>query len=216
MGRAKAPTKPSCTQKAAAPSQLVPPSVLVKPPAEPLPPVSEESADISMKEEEELCQAFSGALLTVQDVDEQDTDLPQLCSQYVKDIYNYLHVLEVNCPLGCSVCLHCFIITALICFCRWSRLYEPTTCRVMRSPNACGLCSSTGWSRFTPGSNCCRRLCTSQLPSWIVSSRSELPEEFLSEFCEQQVNLTTSCPTGAAGLSQEASAGRRNGHVGGL
>lgn len=48
-----------------------------------------------MKEEEELCQAFSEALLTVQDVDEQDADLPQLCSQYVKDIYNYLHVLEV-------------------------------------------------------------------------------------------------------------------------
>lgn len=50
---------------------------------------------MSMREEEELCQAFSEALLTVQDVDEQDSDLPQLCSDYVKDIYNYLHVLEV-------------------------------------------------------------------------------------------------------------------------
>lgn len=50
-----------------------------------------------MKEEEEqLCQAFSEALLAVQDVDEHDEDLPQLCSQYVKDIYNYLHVLEVT------------------------------------------------------------------------------------------------------------------------
>lgn len=48
-----------------------------------------------MKEEEELCQAFSEALLTVQDVDEDDGDQPQLCSQYVKDIYNYLHDLEV-------------------------------------------------------------------------------------------------------------------------
>lgn len=56
---------------------------------------------MSMKEEEEeqLCQAFSEALLTVQDVDEEDGDLPQLCSQYVKDIYNYLHVLEVIHPL---------------------------------------------------------------------------------------------------------------------
>lgn len=54
-----------------------------------------------MKEEEEqLCQAFSDALLTVQDVDEQDADLPQLCSQYVKDIYNYLHVLEVTLAPG--------------------------------------------------------------------------------------------------------------------
>ncbi|XP_075934664.1 G2/mitotic-specific cyclin-B2 [Anarhichas minor] len=49
-----------------------------------------------MREEEELCQAFSEALLTVQDVDEQDSELPQLCSEYVKDIYNYLHVLEVE------------------------------------------------------------------------------------------------------------------------
>lgn len=51
---------------------------------------------MSMKEEEELCQAFSEALLTVQDVDEQDSDLPQLCSEYVKDIYKYLHVLEAQ------------------------------------------------------------------------------------------------------------------------
>lgn len=54
---------------------------------------------MSMKEEEALCQAFSEALLTVQDVDEQDADQPQLCSQYVKDIYKYLHVLEVVHPL---------------------------------------------------------------------------------------------------------------------
>ncbi|KAG7219514.1 hypothetical protein INR49_019038 [Caranx melampygus] len=53
------------------------------------------AADVSMKEEE-LCQAFSEALLTVHDVDEQDGDLPQLCSQYVKEIYKYLHVLEVQ------------------------------------------------------------------------------------------------------------------------
>lgn len=51
-----------------------------------------------MKEEEELCQAFSEALLTVQDVDEDDEDQPQLCSQYVKDIYNYLRELEVRFP----------------------------------------------------------------------------------------------------------------------
>lgn len=49
-----------------------------------------------MAEEVELCQAFSEALLTVQDVDENDDDQPQLCSQYVRDIYNYLHDLEVK------------------------------------------------------------------------------------------------------------------------
>lgn len=50
---------------------------------------------MSMQDEQELCQAFSDVLLDVQDVDEHDVDLPQLCSQYVKDIYNYLHTLEV-------------------------------------------------------------------------------------------------------------------------
>lgn len=45
-----------------------------------------------------LCQAFSDALLAVQDVDEDDEDQPQLCSQYVKDIYNYLHDLEAKVP----------------------------------------------------------------------------------------------------------------------
>uniref|UniRef100_A0A672JQY1 G2/mitotic-specific cyclin-B2 n=1 Tax=Salarias fasciatus TaxID=181472 RepID=A0A672JQY1_SALFA len=62
-------------------------------------PVSEDPVDGSMEEDqgdERLCQAFSEVLLSVQDVDEQDGDQPQLCSQYVKDIYKYLHELEVQ------------------------------------------------------------------------------------------------------------------------
>ncbi|XP_070817913.1 G2/mitotic-specific cyclin-B2-like isoform X1 [Chaetodon trifascialis] len=97
--RAKAPAKPSCAQKdKPAAVQAVHPGDQVQAPAVPVPPVSEESADVSMTEEveEQLCQAFSEALLAVEDVDEQDADLPQLCSQYVKDIYNYLHELEVQ------------------------------------------------------------------------------------------------------------------------
>ncbi|XP_068580355.1 G2/mitotic-specific cyclin-B2 [Cebidichthys violaceus] len=93
-GPAKASGKPAQKVKA-----VVHPVVRVPAPADPVPPVSEESANVSMVEEveeEELCQAFSEALLTVQDVDEQDSELPQLCSEYVKDIYNYLHVLEVQ------------------------------------------------------------------------------------------------------------------------
>ena len=54
--------------------------------------------DVSMKEEE-LCQAFSEAL--IEDIDEGDGDQPQLCSEYVKDIYAYLHGLEVKyCLIG--------------------------------------------------------------------------------------------------------------------
>ncbi|XP_029702374.1 G2/mitotic-specific cyclin-B2-like isoform X1 [Takifugu rubripes] len=94
MVRAKAPGKPSCAQKVSAPVQTVPPTVRVEAPADPLPPVSKASDNFT--EERELCQAFSEVLLTVQDVDEDDADQPQLCSQYVKDIYSYLHDLEVQ------------------------------------------------------------------------------------------------------------------------
>ncbi|XP_056268825.1 G2/mitotic-specific cyclin-B2 [Pseudoliparis swirei] len=94
-GVAKASGKPSQKEKVA----VVLPVSRALVPAEPLPAlpaVSEESADVSMREEEALCQAFSETLLTVQDVDEDDAEQPQLCSEYVKDIYSYLHVLEVQ------------------------------------------------------------------------------------------------------------------------
>ncbi|CAI9622679.1 unnamed protein product [Staurois parvus] len=52
--------------------------------------------DVSMKEEEELCQAFSEVLNNVEDIDADDGGNPQLCSEYVMDIYNYLRQLEVK------------------------------------------------------------------------------------------------------------------------
>ncbi|XP_034761693.2 G2/mitotic-specific cyclin-B1-like isoform X2 [Acipenser ruthenus] len=45
--------------------------------------------------EDDLCQAFSDVLLNIKDVDSDDAEDPMLCSQYVKDIYNYLGQLEV-------------------------------------------------------------------------------------------------------------------------
>ncbi|XP_053275476.1 G2/mitotic-specific cyclin-B2 [Pleuronectes platessa] len=91
MGAAKA----SCALKAK--PAVVRPAPLVQVPAHPAPPPApEDPADVSMKDVQELCQSFSEQLLSVQDVDEQDADQPQLCSQYVKDIYKYLHVLEVE------------------------------------------------------------------------------------------------------------------------
>uniref|UniRef100_A0A8C0HP93 Cyclin B2 n=2 Tax=Buteo japonicus TaxID=224669 RepID=A0A8C0HP93_9AVES len=52
--------------------------------------------DVSM-EEENLCQAFSDVLLNnVEDIDAEDWENPQLCSDYVKDIYLYLRELEVQ------------------------------------------------------------------------------------------------------------------------
>uniref|UniRef100_A0A8C3IWE5 G2/mitotic-specific cyclin-B1 n=1 Tax=Chrysemys picta bellii TaxID=8478 RepID=A0A8C3IWE5_CHRPI len=44
--------------------------------------------------EEVLCQAFSDVLLEVKDVDVDDGADPNLCSEYVKDIYGYLRDLE--------------------------------------------------------------------------------------------------------------------------
>ncbi|XP_049625023.1 G2/mitotic-specific cyclin-B1 [Suncus etruscus] len=44
--------------------------------------------------EEYLCQAFSDVILAVSDVDAEDGADPNLCSEYVKDIYAYLRHLE--------------------------------------------------------------------------------------------------------------------------
>ncbi|NXY57024.1 CCNB2 protein, partial [Callaeas wilsoni] len=59
--------------------------------------------DVSMQEED-LCQAFSDVLLNnVEDIDAEDWENPQLCSDYVKDIYLYLRELEVGCPTAALV-----------------------------------------------------------------------------------------------------------------
>uniref|UniRef100_H2L4R1 Cyclin B2 n=1 Tax=Oryzias latipes TaxID=8090 RepID=H2L4R1_ORYLA len=93
VGPAKKPLKASCAQKPK-PTQLV--ASMIQTGAAASAPVL---AKPSVKEEQELCQAFSEVLLAVQDVDEQDADQPQLCSQYVKDIYKYLHILEEQQPV---------------------------------------------------------------------------------------------------------------------
>ena len=48
--------------------------------------------DISMDKSD----AFSKALLTVEDIDSEDKDNPQLVSDYVNDIYHYMRKLEVR------------------------------------------------------------------------------------------------------------------------
>ncbi|NWI70377.1 CCNB2 protein, partial [Todus mexicanus] len=52
--------------------------------------------DVSVQEDD-LCQAFSDVLLNhVEDIDAEDWGNPQLCSDYVKDIYVYLRELELR------------------------------------------------------------------------------------------------------------------------
>ncbi|XP_059689708.1 G2/mitotic-specific cyclin-B1 isoform X2 [Gavia stellata] len=47
----------------------------------------------------ESYQAFSDVLLDVEDADAEDGDDPNLCSDYVKDIYKYLRYLEATQPI---------------------------------------------------------------------------------------------------------------------
>ncbi|XP_069480484.1 G2/mitotic-specific cyclin-B2-like isoform X1 [Ambystoma mexicanum] len=54
------------------------------------------SKDVSM-DEEQLCQAFSGALINIEEIDKDDN--PQQCSGYVKDIFLYLRQLELEQPV---------------------------------------------------------------------------------------------------------------------
>ncbi|NXI54271.1 CCNB2 protein, partial [Chloroceryle aenea] len=108
-------TKPECYKAAVkpkkGPSKTTNVTALPKAPAAPneafkdtgVPKVlSPVPMDVSMQEED-LCQAFSDVLLSkVEDIDAEDCGSPQLCSDYVKEIYQYLRELE----LQQSVCPH--------------------------------------------------------------------------------------------------------------
>ncbi|XP_041041283.1 G2/mitotic-specific cyclin-B1-like [Carcharodon carcharias] len=52
--------------------------------------------DISACVTEETPEAFSNEILPVEDVDISDGNNPMLCSEYVKDVYKYLHELETK------------------------------------------------------------------------------------------------------------------------
>ncbi|XP_016069404.1 PREDICTED: G2/mitotic-specific cyclin-B1 isoform X3 [Miniopterus natalensis] len=73
--------------------------------------------------EEYLCQAFSDVILAVNDVDAEDGADPNLCSEYVKDIYTYLRQLENN-----SVpkkMLQLVGVTAMFVASKYEEMYPP-------------------------------------------------------------------------------------------
>ncbi|KAJ8287038.1 hypothetical protein GJAV_G00046320 [Gymnothorax javanicus] len=92
--------KPSKVEKA--PEVQLPKRVATKKPEEKVtrPVVPEPASPTPMETSgcasEDLCQAFSDVLLHIKDVDADDYDNPMLCSEYVKEIYNYLRQLEVD------------------------------------------------------------------------------------------------------------------------
>ncbi|XP_056428416.1 G2/mitotic-specific cyclin-B2-like isoform X2 [Hyla sarda] len=53
-------------------------------------------SDITMRDEDDLCHAFSEILNNIKDIDAEDADNPQMCSDYVKEVYAYLRQLEVK------------------------------------------------------------------------------------------------------------------------
>ncbi|XP_076853187.1 G2/mitotic-specific cyclin-B2 [Brachyhypopomus gauderio] len=87
---AKSKVQPSAVQpqpkRALSVSDVLPPAAVTLP----------AHGDVSMKEEDELCRAFSDALCPIEDIDKGDAEMPLLCSEYVKDIYVYLRSLEAR------------------------------------------------------------------------------------------------------------------------
>ncbi|KAF0298999.1 G2/mitotic-specific cyclin-B [Amphibalanus amphitrite] len=58
------------------------------------PPKPVESKPFSALEENKKLNAYSSGLLNVDDIDVEDSDNPQLVSEYIKDIYLYLRYME--------------------------------------------------------------------------------------------------------------------------
>ncbi|KAM7076220.1 G2/mitotic-specific cyclin-B1 [Ciconia maguari] len=89
------------TLRAAAKEEVPPPVPEPQPEPAQLKPQSPTPMETSgcAPSEDMLCQAFSDVLLDVEDVDAEDSADPNLCSDYVKDIYTYLRDLEENQPV---------------------------------------------------------------------------------------------------------------------
>ncbi|XP_068827846.1 G2/mitotic-specific cyclin-B1 isoform X3 [Capricornis sumatraensis] len=77
--------------------------------------------------EEYLCQAFSDVILAVSDVDAEDGADPNLCSEYVKDIYAYLRQLEEEQADNCvpKKMLQLVGVTAMFVASKYEEMYPP-------------------------------------------------------------------------------------------
>ncbi|XP_063283813.1 G2/mitotic-specific cyclin-B1-like isoform X1 [Pelobates fuscus] len=92
---AKIVKKPKPVEKVPEPVKVMP-EIACLPVPEQAEPSSPSPMETSGCIPEQLCQAFSDVLIEVKDVDVDDEGNPMLCSEYVKDIYNYLRSLEVS------------------------------------------------------------------------------------------------------------------------
>lgn len=92
-------SKPTKTTKGVKVAVVQPKCAPVVPEVVPAAPVVQVQTDVSMQEEDELCQAFSETLCAIEDIDRNDGAILPLCSEYVNDIYAYLRQLEVQQPI---------------------------------------------------------------------------------------------------------------------
>lgn len=60
----------------------------------PEPVIPETMSPEAMDLDEILPERFSRLPISVEDIDKEDSESPQLCSEYVKEIYEYMHYLE--------------------------------------------------------------------------------------------------------------------------
>lgn len=68
-----------------------------------------------------ITEAFSQQL-QIEDIDVADSDNPQLCAEYAKDIYKYMKELEVSsllCPIHslCEISNICNMYMCVMCYC---------------------------------------------------------------------------------------------------
>lgn len=68
---------------------------------------------------EDKAEAFSRNLRNVEDIDANDRDNPQLVSEYVNEIYEYMRSLEVRTCRWNVRSKHCPVITHLIITYAW-------------------------------------------------------------------------------------------------
>ncbi|KAL4227464.1 G2/mitotic-specific cyclin-B2 [Mactra antiquata] len=74
-------------------------SAMPKPTAAPVPVLPPPVAPVPMEVCDNAPESFSRVLLNVQNIDANDKENPQLVSEYVNDIYDYMRDLEVKYPI---------------------------------------------------------------------------------------------------------------------
>lgn len=69
----------------------------------------------------EIVTSQLSSKLCIEDIDAVDSDNPQLCAEYVKEIYDYIRILEVD-QIKCALTCYNY---AFLTFCREIFTFHP-------------------------------------------------------------------------------------------